>query len=151
MATEVHVDVAGAPRKFSDGAQHVTVRDELGGALEPATQGLFVEIANLTDSRASVTEGTNKITIPTGLTVLDVEFYDDGSAAADKLYLAFNAVDDADGSYMLGTAGERAVVTLGRVKRYRFAASAPCVRIDLKSDAATETGATLVIIEGALT
>lgn len=84
---------------------------------------------------------------PSGLLAVSIAYINRGSAVGTILYVVFDALDDADASTKLGAAG-REVVMLGERRQWNFSADSPVYRIDVASDAASETGDSLVAISG---
>lgn len=117
------------------GAAHVIPLDQLLGV------GVSEEIADQT------TTPTQKDFV-SGLLSVSIAYINRGSAAGTVLYVVFDALDDADASTKLGAAGSREVVMLGERRQWTFSPSTPCYRIDVASDAASETGDTLVVFSG---
>lgn len=117
------------------GAGHVIPLDQLLGV------GVSEEIADQT------TTPTQKDFV-SGLLSVSIAYINRGSAAGTVLYVVFDALDDADASTKLGAAGSREVVMLGERRQWTFSPSTPCYRIDVASDAASETGDTLVVFSG---
>ncbi len=69
------------------------------------------------------------------------------SANGYRLFACFNAAGDADAAVKLASAADRVTVPIGTSERYLFP-EIGCSRIDLKTDAGSETaGSTLVIVE----
>lgn len=83
-----------------------------------------------------------------GLLSVSIAYINRGSAVGTVLYVVFDALDDADASTKLGAAGSREVVMLGERRQWTFSTASPCYRIDVASDAASETGDTLVVFSG---
>lgn len=121
--------------------------DVEGGRLRVATaaedQGVGVaeEIADQT------TTPTQK-DFASGLLSVSIAYINRGSAAGTILYVVFDALDDSDASTKLGAAGSREIVMLGERRQWTFSADSPVYRIDVASDAASETGDTLVVFSG---
>ena len=68
--------------------------------------------------------------------------------AGSRIYVVFDALSDADALTKLATAGSRSVIMIGQQFGWSFSPSSPCYRIDIASDVATESGTTLVTING---
>lgn len=118
----------------TDGAAHVVTAGEVPGV------GVSEEIADQT------TTPTQK-DFASGLLSVSIAYIDRGSADGTILYVVFDALDDADASTKLGAAG-REVVMLGERRQWTFSLSSPVHRIDVASDAASETGDSLIVISG---
>lgn len=122
------------PVKSTSNSLHVTEQGILG-------VGVADEIADQT------TTPTQK-DYSSGLVELNVAYVNRGSAVGTVLYIVFDALDDADASTKLGAAGSRFVIMLGERRKWTFSQSTPVYRIDVASDAAAETGDSLVILDG---
>lgn len=134
-ATEVPMAQAGTIVARKLGPAHVLPQSEAFGV------GASDEISDQT------TTPTQK-DFPSGLLSVSIAYIDRGSAVGTILYVVFDALDDADASTKLGAAGSREIVMLGERRQWTFAPSTPCYRIDVASDAASETGDTLVVFSG---
>jgi len=121
-------------QKGTDGASWVSERGVPG-------VGIADEIADQT------TTPTQK-DYASGLIEISIAYVDRGSAAGTVLYVVFDALDDADASTKLGAAGSRYVVFLGERRKWTFQSDSPVYRVDVASDVASETGDSLVIIDG---
>ena len=83
-------------------------------------------------------------TFASGVLSVEIGYFNLGSAVGKLLYVCFDALDAADASTRLGAAGGRESVMLGESRVFNFDARTPCYRIDYASDAASETGDSLV-------
>lgn len=117
------------------GPMHVLTADQLLGI------GTAAEIADQTTA-------PTQTDFASGLLSVSIDYIDRGSADGTILYVVFDALDDSDASTKLGAAGSREVIMLGGSKPFTFSPSSPCYRIDVASDAASETGDSLVFMSG---
>lgn len=123
------------PVKGAVGGSYVVPLSELPGV------GVSGEIANHTTT-------PTQTDFASGLLSVSIAYIDRGSAAGTILYVVFDALDDSDASTKLGAAGSREVVMLGERRQWTFSADSPVYRIDVASDAASETGNSLVVFSG---
>lgn len=121
--------------KTAAGEDIVVPADQLPGV------GVAAEIADQT------TTPTPKEFV-SGLLSVSIAFIDRGAADGTILYVVFDALDDADASTKLGSAGSREVIMLGERRQWTFSPASPCYRIDVASDVAAETGDSLVVLSG---
>lgn len=119
----------------SIGFDYVVTPSELFGI------GTAAEIADQTTT-------PTQTDFPSGLLGVSIDFIDRGSADATVLYVVFDALDDADAATKLATPGSREVIMLGGSAAFPFAPIGPCYRIDVATDAASETGDSLVFMSG---
>lgn len=83
-----------------------------------------------------------------GLLQLNIAFIARGMAVATVLYVVFDALNDADASTKLGASGSRMVVPINSSRSWSFSSDSPVYRVDVASDASTESGTTLVAMDG---
>ena len=119
----------------TSGALHVLTADQLPGT------GATEEIADQTTT-------PTQTDFASGLLSVSIAYIDRGSADGTILYVVFDALDDSDASTKLGAAGSREVIMLGERRQWTFSPASPCYRIDVASDAASETGESLVVFSG---
>lgn len=132
--------------KSSDATQGETV-DVTDGAAHVAEIG--IPGVGVSEEIADQTTTPTQKDFPSGLLELSIDYFNLGSAAGKVLYVVFDALDDADAATKLGAAGSREVVRLDVPHRpWGFSESSPCYRVDVASDAASETGDTLVVFSG---
>ena len=124
-----------AAQKATSGFAWSMPPDQLPGV------GVSAEIADQTTT-------PTQTDFASGLLSVSIAYIDRGSAVGTILYVVFDALDDADASTKLGAAGSREVVMLGERRQWTFSTSSPCYRIDVASDAASETGDSLVAFSG---
>jgi len=117
--------------KGTGGAAHVLSASELPGV------GVSRETA---DQTTTVTQQD----FASGVLSVEIGYFNLGSAVGKRLYVCFDALDDADAASHLGAAGSRETVILGESRVFYFDVRTPCYRIDYASDAASETGDSLV-------
>jgi hypothetical protein len=115
------------------------IRLSISGAalVTTAREGVFQqgEVANpLSGTR-------NTVYFPGALSVY-INYFQSGATATGKVLLVvFNAVDDTDADAK-NASGFRTCVSLGKEFEKLFSLNNRCVRMDIYSDAATESGAT---------
>jgi hypothetical protein len=83
-----------------------------------------------------------------GLALVSIAYINISAADGDLIYVVFDATDDTDAATKLGSAGSREVVMLGERRTWEFDSDTPCMRIDVKSNVASETGDSLVHFSG---
>lgn len=79
-----------------------------------------------------------------GVLAVEIGYFNLGSAVGKILYVCFDALDTADAATRLGAAGGRESVMLGESRTFNFDSRTACYRLDYASDAASETGDSLV-------
>lgn len=121
------------------GGYPVVARSEAEGV------GVPREITNPTTTR-------KKELFPGGLTKAEISYLDLGAAAGKWIFVVFDALSDDDADTKLTDDETRYRVMIGKegadAHPFQFTDSTPVTRIDVVSDAATETGASVVRIEG---
>lgn len=98
------------------------------------------EVADQTTTRTT-------ITLPVGAATLRIGYTNLTSGAGKRLYVVLNATSNTDANTKLGLAGQRFVIPIGESREFTFGPNALLTRIDLASDAASETGDTIVTYE----
>ena len=87
------------------------------------------------------------ITLPAGAATLRIGYTNLTSRDGKLLYVVLNATSNTDANTKLGLAGQRFVIPIGESREFTFGPNALLTRIDLASDAASETGDTIVTYE----
>lgn len=106
-------------------------------------------VLNITEvANPTTTQGT--LTLPTDALWVEFKYVQKGGTAhtGTVLYVVPNAYSTAEAAVKLATVGQRIPVTFGEPLRLDFSPSDPCTRIDYASDAASESGALLIISWG---
>lgn len=135
LVSKVGVPQGGISIGGGVSAAAVVPVDQLSGV------GVSAEIADQTTT-------PTQTDFVSGLLAVSIAYINRGSAVGTILYVVFDALDDADASTKLGAAGSREIVMLGERRQWNFSPTSPCYRIDVASDAAAETGDTLVAFSG---
>lgn len=98
------------------------------------------EVADQTTTRTTITLASGAATLRIGYSNLT-------SGVGKRLYVVLNATSNTDANTKLGLAGQRFVIPIGESREFTFGPNALLTRIDLASDAASETGDTIVTYE----
>lgn len=93
------------------------------------------------------TTARTKVTFASGAATLRIGYSNLGSAVGKVLRVVFNATSDTDATTKIGTPGQRFVVPIGESREFTFGPNALLTRIDLASDAVSETGSSIVTYE----
>lgn len=99
------------------------------------------EIADQTSTRT-------KVEFLGGVAIISIAYINIAAADGDYIYVVFDATDDTDANTKLATAGSREIVMIGERRTWDFDPDAPCTRIDVKSNVASETGDSLIHFSG---
>lgn len=126
----------------------VRYEDNVVGELTQHVSEQGIPGVGVTDEIADQTTTPTQKDFPSGLIDISIAYIDRGSADGTILYVVFDALDDADASTKLGAAGSRSVIMLGERRAWQFPVDSPVYRVDVASDAASETGDSLVAIDG---
>lgn len=133
--TTKEISIKGGLPLMTDGMAHMMPPDQVPGV------GVSGEIADQTTT-------PTQTDFVSGLLAVSIAYISRATPVGTILYVVFDALDDADASTKLGAAGSREVVMIGERRQWTFSTSSPCYRIDVASDAAAETGDTLVVFSG---
>ena len=113
------------------GAVHVLSATEIPGVV-------------VSKETADQTTTVTSQTFASGVLAVEIGYFNLGSAVGKILYVCFDALDTADAATRLGAAGGRESVMLGESRTFNFDSRTACYRLDYASDAASETGDSLV-------
>lgn len=107
----------------------------------PTTPDVESPVAYYGDETASPTTTITRKTVPGGAKALEIGlFQTTGTATTAKfLYLAVNALSDAEETAMLANPATRICIPAGRFEKFVFPVSDPLTRYAFTTDAATET------------
>lgn len=127
------------PGQGTSGAVHVRGLGELPYAIVVGEQQ--DQLGPAVPNKSTVIPGGD------GALYLAIEYMGLTSPVGRRLFVAFNAENDADAVAMLGSPGQRYVVPIDGWREWGFEPGDPLQRVDFCSDAATESNGSLVTWE----